>query len=456
MDLPVELQSLVDIHDQPFLMVDHQCRVVAINRAFEETFGVARPDALSRPCHSILDRTRTPFPCGSDREKCPFVEVFQERRSKTVVHGYRDPEGREHMLRIHAYPLGAENGQALLGELIQRDADRAHPLSDRSVCPGATMVGNTPVFRQTLEALKRAGATEAPVLLRGQTGTGKELAAAYVHRHSVRRDGPFITLDCTALTGELFESEVFGHARGAFTGSAGEKRGLYEMADRGTLFLDEIGEMPLPLQSKLLRVLESGTYRRVGGTRTRRADVRIVSATNRELRDVPWFRTDLYYRVACLTVTLPSIAERRADIPLLAAELLRRIGQSSGHWYSIDDSGIERLMDYSFPGNIRELRNVLWVAAVNAPEGRISAEQITAALPECSNDRDAAAPIAIVADPRFEPTPAFSGRRARHVWEADYFAQVLRRHNGNRQAVAHELGVSERTVYRKLRRFGLS
>jgi transcriptional regulator with GAF, ATPase, and Fis domain len=275
-----------------------------------------------------------------------------------------------------------------------------------------------------------------------------------VHRHSARRSRPFITLDCTTLSGELFESEVFGHARGAFTGSSGEKKGLYELADGGTLFLDEIGEMPLSLQSKLLRVLESGTFRRVGGTRTRCANVRIICATNRELRDVPWFRSDLYYRVACLTVNLPSLADRRADIPLLAAELLRRIGQTSGRWYSIDAAGIDRLMGYAFPGNIRELRNVLWVAAVNAPEGRISAAQIAAALPESLNGRGSASTgFGVPAEPEGEA--ARIGRRARHVWEADHLVQALRRHNGNRRAAASELGVSERTVYRKLRQLGL-
>lgn len=454
MDLPLELQSLVDIYDQPFLLVDKGCRVVAINRAFEETYGVSGRDAVARPCHAILDKPRTPFPCAGDREKCPFVEVFQHERTKTVVHDYRDPDGRQHRVSVHAYPLGADSGQALLGELIQRDAERMHPQPALGSGAGESMVGNTPVFRETLKGLERAGGTEAPVLLRGETGTGKELAAAYVHRHSARSRGPFITLDCTALSGELFESEVFGHARGAFTGSSGEKKGLYELADGGTLFLDEIGEMPLPLQSKLLRVLESGTFRRVGGTRTRRANVRVICATNRELRGVPWFRSDLYYRVACLTVNLPSLVDRRADIPLLAAELLRRIGQTSGRWYSIDAAGIDRLMGYDFPGNIRELRNILWVAAVNAPEGRISAAQIAAALPESPSGGEAASTgTNVAAEP--ERAPAHIGRRARHAWEADHLAQALRRHNGNRRAAARELGVSERTVYRKLRQLGL-
>jgi transcriptional regulator with GAF, ATPase, and Fis domain len=258
------------------------------------------------------------------------------------------------------------------------------------------------------------------------------------------------------LTGELFESEVFGHERGAFTGSVREKRGLFELADGGTLFLDEIGELPPPLQAKLLRVLETGTFRRLGGTRTRSADVRIICATNRQLLGSPLFRSDLYYRIACMTVRLPGLSERRDDVPLLATELLERIGRSSGKHFSIDNPALRLLQGHDFPGNIRELRNILWQAAVSAPDGHVGVTQIAAALP--------------LATPAAESTPSKTAEHSaepagasqngalslRQVWDPDNLAAVLRRNQGNRRAAAQELGVSERTIYRKLRSLGLN
>ena len=319
------------------------------------------------------------------------------------------------------------------------------------------MVGDSPAFRETLDRLLLAAGTEAPVLLQGETGTGKELAAAFIHRNSARRDGPFQTLDCTVLTPELFENEVFGHARGAFTGSLGEKPGLFELADKGTLFLDEIGEMPLALQAKLLRLLETGEFRRVGDTKMRRADVRVLCATNREIHGVSWFRKDLYYRIACMTVRLPNLSERRSDIRGLAADILERINRSSGHRVRIDPDALRILVAYDYPGNIRELRNILWVAAVNAADGTITGQLIHMALPRGRGEAEAPEhhgqrQVAVPAPTLDQPPPA---REHHGVWNADQLAALLDRHQGNRGAVARELRVSERTVYRKLREFGL-
>lgn len=301
-----------------------------------------------------------------------------------------------------------------------------------------------------------AGGSDAPVLLQGETGTGKELAAAYIHSQSRRRDKPFLTLDCTTLTQELFESEVFGHEKGAFTGSTGEKRGLYELADKGTLFLDEVGELALPLQAKLLRILESGQFRRVGGNQTRRADVRIISATNRELRDVPWFRADLYYRIACVSVRLPRLADRLDDIPVLAKALLRRIARTSGQSLHIDDDALYQLQGYPYPGNVRELRNILWVAAVNSEEGRITARHILEALPEAFSTSDPGPLTEEGATRVGDRPPEDPSVPGGCTSELEQLAKILQRHQGNRRLVAEELAVSERTLYLKLRRFGLS
>lgn len=466
MSLPIELQSLVDVHDQPFVVIDGNRRIVVINQAFEEAYLVRRTDAVGKPCYTLVTHGDRPCPCGPDGSNCPFGSVFEAKGAKVTAHRYRDARNREHQVRIRGYALTASNGEIYLGELIQKDA--VHRREGAAKCltpPAPQMVGSSRVFHDTLARLKFAGASGAPVLLQGETGTGKELAASYIHCHSARRDGPFQILDCSNLTEDLFESEVFGHERGAFTGSTATKPGLFELADQGTLFLDEVGELPPTVQAKLLRALESGEYRRVGGTEIRRANVRTIAASNRQITGAPWFRQDLYFRMACITVRLPNLRERRTDIPELADTLLRRIAQTSDGPYVIDDDALDLLQLYDYPGNIRELRNILWVAAVNSPERRIAGPVIAAALPVRS----------MVAEPRTtfradcrSQHPPPTGVRAGGTLdcdtganpllrvEADHLLTVLDRHDGNRRAVAAELGISERTVYRKLRKHNLS
>ena len=455
----LELQSLVDIYDQPFVMIDAEFRVLVINRAFETHYGVSQAAVAGQACYEMVPPGNRPCPCSRQGGDCPFTGVFAGEGGGAVTQGYRDGEGREHLARIQAYPIRTADGQTCIGELIQHDAVHQPP-KGTDAAGGLPMIGTSPAFREVLAGLLSASRSAAPVLLQGATGTGKELAAAHIHRLSTRHAGPFQVLDCTTLTSGLFESEVFGHERGAFTGSAGEHRGLFEQAHGGTLFIDEIGEMPLPLQAKLLRVLESGEFRRVGGTRIRRADVRLVCATNRELRGVPWFRQDLYYRIACIALTLPSLAERRVDILPLAHELLGRIGRAAGQEYRLEPAALEVLFDYDFPGNVRELRNILWAAAANAQLGSIGARELRAALPRESMVSLPGADQAVVKPCLPGQCRAVAALRSltespRAHCEAEYLETVLGRHHGNRRAAAQELGISERTLYRKIRLHGL-
>jgi transcriptional regulator with PAS, ATPase and Fis domain len=454
--LPIELQGLVDIYDQPFLIIDDDHRVLVANRAFQRAFGAEGCQMAGTPCHRFMAEYQGPRPCGSQGHACPFEETFTQQVTRTSAFTYRDGAGRELLVRTQAHPLRTHDGRLLVGVLMQLETLRHLPGDEDRACPRSQMVGRSPAFREMLDRLLKAANSDAPVLLQGETGTGKELAADFVHRHSARYGGPFQTIDCSVLTGELFESEVFGHEHGAFTGSVREKRGLFELADGGTVFLDEIGEMQPALQAKLLRVLENGEFRRVGGTRTRRGNVRIICATNRQLLGSPLFRSDLYYRIACLSVRLPSLSERRPDIPLLAAELLDRIGHSAGRSYSIDAAALGLLLNHDLPGNVRELRNILWMAAVNAPDGHIGVAQIAAALPIPTQEANRGG---IQFTQGLDASPGdgcVSGLSLRHVWDPDNLALVLRRHRGNRRAVALELGVSERTIYRKLRELGIN
>ncbi|MCE9634728.1 MAG: sigma-54 dependent transcriptional regulator [Planctomycetes bacterium] len=229
--------------------------------------------------------------------------------------------------------------------------------------PGHGILGTSEGVRAVLHKIAVYGPADAPVLVTGETGTGKELVARAIHAESVRRNRPLLAMNCSAVGEELFESELFGHERGAFTGAVGAHRGRFERADGGTLFLDEIGDMPLRVQAKLLRVLEDGTFERVGGEKELRADVRIVAATNASLeRGIAegWFREDLFHRVAVLRIHTPPLRDRREDLPVLVEHFLAsfnaRYGRAVGR---VSPEAMRALQDYAWPGNVRELRNVL-------------------------------------------------------------------------------------------------
>jgi DNA-binding NtrC family response regulator len=309
------------------------------------------------------------------------------------------------------------------------------------------MVGHSPAFLSCIDNLARAAESEASILLYGESGVGKELAARFLHERSPRSKGPFIAINCAAVPENMFESELFGHERGSFTGSAAQKKGLYELADGGTLFLDEVAEIPRAQQAKLLRVLETGEFRRVGGTRTLRAEVRIVCATNRNLLDhvdQGCFREDLYYRLAGIDITLPALRERKEDIPALAEVLLTRLNGEGHACFHLDKSALQKLKHYEFPGNVRELRNLLQRALVHCQGGTITAQDI-----QLQNETGAL--LQAQSMPIGDPAPI--GLRQ---MERDYIQDLLTRHNGHRRQVAEQMGISERTLYRKLQRHALN
>ena len=319
------------------------------------------------------------------------------------------------------------------------------------------MIGKSPAFLACLDHLTRAADSDAAILLLGESGVGKELAAQYIHQRSTQRTKPFIALNCASISENMFEDVLFGHERGAFTGCIGRKQGLFELAEGGILFLDEIGEIPLPMQAKLLRMLESGEFRRLGGTEVLRADVRLISATNRnllELAQVGQFRLDLYYRISCIDLHLPSLKDRRSDIPALAEAMLKRITRAGMAHCKLTDDALEKLLNYPFPGNIRELRNILMKAVAMSNHGIISANQIILDnLP--NNDVHMHTHQIDLSEtvPRTIPLKASITNVA--DLEAHHISELLARHNGHRRNVAEMLGISERTLYRKLKRYNI-
>ena len=441
----VELQSLVETHDQPFVIIDADYRILAVNSPYEKIFGITASQAVGQPCYKVHHHNDTP--CHESGEDCPHVNLFEIGQRDSCVHLHYDVDHRLCQVKVSTYPLLGSNGELYMGELIEEISAPA----ERGL-NGRRMVGKAPPFMACMDQLKMVATAQAPVLLQGETGTGKELAAHFIHYNSARSDQPFLTVDCTVLTEPLFESEVFGHAHGAFTGSVGERIGMFEQADGGTLFLDEVGELPLSQQAKLLRVLENGQYRRVGGRGDRKADVRIICATNRHLWDhvkAGRFREDLYYRIACLAVRLPPLRERIDDIQLLAPNLLEPISSAMSRRFILSADALEQLKQHDYPGNVRELRNILSIAATHSKTGEIGAATVIEVMQRHAQSR-------MQPGSALAAAPAPDTAATLHDVEAQHISRLLAQHGGNRKQVAAALSVSERTLYRKLKRYALA
>jgi two-component system response regulator AtoC len=436
----IKLQSLIDTHEQAFVVIDANYRIVAANRRYCDAYGISPEAIVGQHCHAVSHHSDRP--CHENGELCPHLALFKQGEAVEVLHTHFHADDQPERTRIRGHRLHGENGELYLGEqMFPLEAEAG------SVCDAMQMIGRSPAFLACVDNLARVAESEASILLFGESGVGKELAARFIHARSSHKNGSFIVINCAAVPENLFESELFGHERGAFSGSSGQKKGLFELADNGTLFLDEVGEIPLNLQAKLLRVLETGEFRRVGGTHTLTANVRLVSASNRRLLDevdAKRFRLDLYYRVAGIDVILPPLRERTEDMPELANYLLKRLagGQRS---CQLDAGAVTALQAYDFPGNVRELRNVLQKAVINCRDGLISAADLQ--LPAAHESSDQAAGTS----PRLTASP-----QSMNELEQAHIQRLLGTHQGHRARVAAALGITERTLYRKLKRHGLS
>jgi two-component system response regulator HydG len=322
------------------------------------------------------------------------------------------------------------------------------------------MLGRSPIMQQTFSLIRRLAPHVKQVLITGETGTGKELAARAFHRLGPRSAHRFVTVNCSAVVETLSESELFGHVRGAFTGATENKIGLFELADKGTLFLDEIGELPLALQAKLLRVLETGEIQRVGSSEGRKVDVHVFAATNRNLRNevaAGRFRGDLYYRLNVIEVTLPPLRERREDIQYLMAAFVREFATRLQKPLAGVTAEAEHLMvNAQWEGNVRELRNALERACILA-EGELITERelvgVVTSPERGSMSSPAGMPAATSAPAGAAPAPPFEDRLLLSDIEHDHILRVLEHTRSNKKAAAKLLGISRRKLYRYLERF---
>ncbi len=428
-----ELQAYLDGLPEPHILFDRQYRILGANAAYRRAYG-GNASIVGRTCYEVSHHSTVP--CDQAGESCPLARALASGQRERVLHLHHTPDG-EAYVQIELAPLPGPDGE------YAHFVEKIEPLPMAQGQPAAEgLIGRSPPFQQMLERVARVGPSMASVLLLGESGTGKELVARAVHQASHRAVSPLVVVDCASLPETLFESELFGHERGAFTGAGAARPGLVEAASGGTLFLDEVGDIPLAMQVKLLRLLESGTFRRVGSTELRRADVRLISATHRRLAAMVAegrFREDLYYRLSTFPIRLPSLRERREDISLLAQALLARV--APGRALGLAPGALHRLQGYDFPGNVRELRNVLERAALLCDGERLEAAHLDAAF-----DADLALPV-----PAMPAAGPPAGSTSLRALELAALKRELREHRGTRAELARRLGISERSLYRKLR-----
>ncbi len=418
----------------------------------EVTAAVSGEDALNKAAHARFDVAlldlHLPGISGIDllvklKEQQPELEALMLTAHSSIetaveamrkgAYDYLTKPFRSADLEIHVRKAFEKV------QLQRREQQWLRQLSYES--PRYRLVGSSPAMRKVVGLIEKVAVTDATVLVRGASGTGKELVARALHTNSPRRTRPLVTINCAALQENLLESELFGHEKGAFTGAVAAKPGLVEVAEGGTLFIDEIGEMAPGLQAKLLRVLEDGHYRRVGGTQEMNADVRVVAATNRDLAEEiknGRFREDLFYRLNVVSIFLPPLRERQSDIPELVEHFLtsRQIGPLRSR---VDAEAMNALLAYAWPGNVRELANVLERAQILAENHIITPED----LPE--NIASAA------------PTGTEAAGDPNHLSEVErrHVRNILQQEKGNKVHAARILGISRRSLYRLIEKYHL-
>jgi two-component system, NtrC family, response regulator HydG len=426
-----ELVSFLENLPEPHILCDRNYRILAANEAYRANC-VGQAEVVGRKCFEVSHRYAVP--CDQAGESCPLQRSLKSGQRERVLHLHHTPQG-ESFENIELSPIRDASGA--ISYYIEKL--EALPVA-RNLAYVQGLIGRSPAFLGMMEMVARVAPSDAAVLLQGESGTGKELVANAIHRISRRAERPFVAVDCSGLAETLFESELFGHERGAFTGAVARKTGLVEAAAGGTLFLDEVGDIPLAIQVKLLRLLETATFRRVGSPELLKAEVRIISATHRPLAEMVAdgrFRQDLFYRLNVFPIDLPPLRQRGEDVALLAESLLARV--SAGRALTLSTGALDWLGRYSFPGNVRELRNMLERACLL-----------------CDGDEIREWHLPLIPSPALASAATFSGSPAMAApasGKSDQasLAELLATFSGNRKALADHLGLSERTLYRRLK-----
>ncbi len=447
-----ELASFLDTLPHPHIVFDRQYRIVAANVAYRQQFAPPGGEVVGHTCYAVSHRFDVP--CDQAGESCPLQRAQSSGQPERVLHLHHTPRGEEYV-NIELSPV--LNGQGEQAYFVEK-MEALHVARGKPAAQG--LIGRSPAFQRMMELVARVAPSMATVLLLGESGTGKELVARAVHEASPRANRALVPVECSSLTETLFESELFGHERGAFTGANTSRAGLVEAASGGTLFLDEVGDIALTMQVKLLRLLESGTYRRVGSTEVRHADIRVIAATHRPLEQMVRegrFREDLYFRLSTFPIGLPPLRERLEDIELLAEALLQRVAPQRR--LSLSSDALAGLAQLPFPGNVRELRNLLERTSLLCDGAVIERAHLAHALGSARGAPQAGGGLLAVAQalatvggvsPAQAPTAPPAPQSLRDI-EGAVLREQVRQHRGSRADLAAKLGISERSLYRKIK-----
>ncbi len=459
---PEELDTLLGSLGRYFLIADSEMRIVGFSSALPEFLGMEAETLYAMPAADLLGDDLF----GEDSE---FRQtVLDGHRREGWRAALRDAEGKERTVSISVGPIsesthcGAAGARVSIMVRVEEEPENGEQHSFGGI------LARSPSMRRIFRLIDLLRDTDSTVLVTGESGTGKELVARALHETSHRKDGPFVAVNCAALPSELLESELFGHVRGAFTGAIKDKPGRFEIADGGTLFLDEIGDLALPLQSKLLRALQERAFERVGDTRTRQVDVRVIAATGVDLgRAVSQreFREDLYYRLRVVPIEVPPLRDRREDLDLLIRHFLERFGKASGRALRLAPSAMRSLLAYRWPGNVRELENALEYATTVCegqtihvgdlptevgPGAEIGPLAMSSRHEPEARSHHLAASTTDPTSPTNEDGVGFSREEAE---EAARIREALKQAQYRREEAASLLGMSRTTLWRKMKEY---
>lgn len=407
---------------------DMHRRIYFFNAEAERVTGYTRDEVLGQDCHDVFGE---PF-CG---QRCSFCEgglICSDRLEYPLTLSTKDGEQRR--VDFTATMVRDEQGECVGVVASFRDMTDFFELQRRSgeITQFANIIGGDRKMQSVYQQIADVAQYDFPVHLFGETGTGKELVANAIHNESRRGGAPFVPINCGALPEGLIESELFGHVKGAFSGAIRDKKGRFELADGGTVFLDEVAELTKPLQVKLLRFLQEGTLEKVGGERTTDVNVRVISATNKNLKKEVQrnnFREDLFYRLNVIPIDIPPLRDRKNDIPLLANHFLKKVTERSEHPSPrLTQSALSSMMEYAWPGNVRELQNAVQFSIVKCNNGMITADDLPMELRQYQNPS--------------------SRRGPNKKLDATAVQQALLKTGGNKARAARELGVGRATLYR--------
>jgi PAS domain S-box-containing protein len=447
-DLSQHWHRIINTMTEGLMLVSIEGSILMVNRSFEQLTGYSSEEVIGRSCKLIgCDACESVLTCN-ETGWCKLFHPDQEdlRRCRcTIIR----KDGSLLPALKNATVLRDELGNVIgavetitdlseVDRLDQKVEVLARQLGD---CEHHGLIGDSPAMRRLFQLIERAAHSDSPIIIFGESGTGKELVAQAVHEQGHRRNGPYVQLNCAALNADLLESELFGHIKGAFTGAYRHRTGRFEAAHGGDLFLDEIGDIPLSIQVKLLRVLETRQFERVGDHHPIRVDVRIISATNKNLLEMialKQFREDLFFRINVIPIYLPPLRERKEDIPVLVNSFIQRLQRTTGKNISgLSSEAMRLFMDHSWPGNVRELKSTLEYAFVIAEAGKVEIQH----LPPQFTRGDAGTYVATSAMDASEEKTAL--------------IEALRRTHGNQSQAARLLGINRVTVWNRMRKYGI-